>query len=200
MIREGLERGFSQEQTLAVLDRSPTLEGLSADEVVRYRTQFETQYSGESARQSRIQENRDFTPEAELQPENEAFQDGSEPEDPNAVFDEDMGFPEDLPEDENLIQDEGMTFAEVAEIEDIEPEDSALPSESLESFDNASSETELEEQGDSVPEDVPEPVEQSAAEPEPDTVTYPGLDTDFTREVLAAEAPTVAEQIGRAHV
>jgi uncharacterized protein YjbJ (UPF0337 family) len=195
VIREGLERGLSQEQTLAVLDRSPTLEGLPADEVARYRTQFETQYSGESARQSRIQDNRDFMPEAELRPENEAIQDVLEPEDSNAInVNEDMGFPEDLPEDENLIQDEGMTFGEVAEIEDIEPEDSTLPSESLESFDTASDtaslDTELEEaQGDlSVPEDVPEPAEPLATASE--TVVFPGLDADLTREVGQAVSST----------
>lgn len=184
VIREGLERGLSREQTLAVLDRSPTLEGLPEDEVARYRTQFENQYNGESARRSGGQENSISVPE------DEAVQD------PGAVnVEEDTGFPEDLAEDENLIQDEGMTFGEVAEIEDIEPEDSALSSESRESPDAASTETELEDPIDSGSDPSPEPVEPIAAEPE--IVTFPGLDADLTREVLPVEVPAVVEPVSQ---
>ena len=50
VIREGLERNLSREQTLDVLQQSPTLEGLSSGEVAQYRTQFENQYNSESAR------------------------------------------------------------------------------------------------------------------------------------------------------
>ena len=116
VIREGLERNLSREQTLDVLEQSPTLEGLSSGEVAQYRTQFENQYNSESARflgiplESEPVVNRDSASSAV------------------ALDDDVTGLPENLPEDESLRQDEGITEPEEFNVdEDVQIEDAAAP-------------------------------------------------------------------------
>jgi hypothetical protein len=184
VIREGLERNLSREQTLAVLEQSPTVEGLAPDEVARYRTQFEDQYNSESARFSGVRET------TLVEPEPEAVQETPELDNLDTVNPvEENGFPEDLPEDESLSQDEGIAEPiEFIENESIEPEESALSYESAESLNATLTALEPETVIEPLTEEVPEQRDAIAANSE--QVIYPSLEADFIKEPQPLDAST----------